>query len=160
MESIYDAFIECFNFIEEKLSLLATRLEMRGGLNILDLHLHLHSENFCLHFFNFLFDWKLENLNAVHQNVAGVDLVDLTNNIIAQVSATATKQKIESALAKDLSTYKGYSFKFISISKDARNLRTKTFSNPHKLIFSPTEDIFDVPKLNSCPLLSLLPEMA
>lgn len=134
-----------FNFIEEKLSLLATRLEMRGSLNILDLHLH--SENFYLHFFNLLFNWKLENLNAMHQSVAGVDLVDFTNNIIAQVSATATKQKIESALAKDLSTYKGYSFKFISISKDANNLRAKTFSNPHKLTFSPTEDIFDVPKL-------------
>ena len=43
--------------------------------------------------------------------------------------------------------YKGYSFKFISISKDAKNLRTKTFSNPHNLIFSPAEDIFDIPSL-------------
>jgi hypothetical protein len=134
-----------FNFIESKLSRLATSLEMRGGLNILDIHLH--SENFYLHFFKVLFGWELQNLNIVRQNAAGVDLVDTTNRIIVQVSATATKQKIESALAKDLSTYKGYSFKFISISKDAKNLRTKTFSNPHNLVFSPAEDIFDVTSL-------------
>ena len=94
-----------FNFIKEKLSLLATHIEMSGGLNILDLHLH--SENFYLHFFNLLFGWELQNLNAVQKNAAGVDLVDTSNKIIVQVSATATKQKIESALAKNLSNYKG-----------------------------------------------------
>lgn len=136
-----------FNFIEEKLSLLAFRIEMRGGLNILDLNLH--SENFYLHLFNLLFGWALQNLNAEQKNAAGVDLVDTTNRIIAQVSATATKQKIESALAKNLSNYKGYDFKFISISKNATNLRTQTFSNPHHLIFFPATDIFDIPSLLS-----------
>jgi len=136
-----------FNFIEEKLSLLATRIETRGGLNILDLHLH--SEHFYLHFFNLLFGWNLKNLNTTQQNAEGVDLVDSTNEIVVQVSATATRQKIESALAKDLSTYKGYSFKFISISKDAKNLRTKTFSNPHNMTFLPAEDIFDITMLLS-----------
>ena len=132
-----------FNFIEEKLSLLATRLEMRGRLNILDLNLH--SENFYLHFFNMLFGWKLQNLNTVRQNAAAIDLVDATNKIIIQVSATATRQKIESALAKKaLSAYASYSFKFISISKDAKDLRAKTFSNPHNLTFLPANDIFDI----------------
>jgi hypothetical protein len=51
----------------------------RGGLNILDLHLH--SENFYQQLFNLLFGWKLQNLNAVQQNAAGVDLVDTTNKI-------------------------------------------------------------------------------
>ena len=131
-----------FDFIESKLSLLATRIETRGGLNVLDLHLH--SENFYLHFLNLLFDWKLKNLNATLQNTPGIDLVDTTNHIVAQVSATATKQKIESALAKDLSHYKDYSFKFISIIKNVKNLRTKTFMNPHNLKFTPAEDIFDI----------------
>jgi hypothetical protein len=131
-----------FDSIELKLSQLATRLEVRGGLNILDLNVH--SENFYLHFLNMLFGWDLKNLNAVCQNAAGVDLVDTTNNIIIQVSATASKQKIESALTKDLSAYKGYQFKFISICKNATSLRTQTFLNPHHLIFSPAEDIFDI----------------
>lgn len=136
---------EYFNFIEEKLNILAFRIESRGGLNILDLHLH--SENFYLHFFNLLFNWKLKNLNAVKKNVPGIDLVDNTNRIVVQVSATATKQKIESTLAKDLSSFKGYAFKFIAISKDAAGLRTQTFLNPHNLVFLPAEDIFDIQSL-------------
>jgi len=134
-----------FNFIEYKLSQLAFRIEMRGGLNLLDQNIH--AESFYLHLFNLLFGWELQNLNVVKKNAAGIDLVDTTNKIIVQVSATATKQKIESALSKDLSNYKGYAFKFISISKDAADLRTKTFLNPHNLTFSPADDIFDIPSL-------------
>jgi hypothetical protein len=134
-----------FDFIESKLSHLAYRIEVRGRLNILNLHLH--SENFYQHFLNLLFGWNLENLNSKQQNVAGIDLIDTANKIIMQVSATATRQKIESALAKDLSVYRGYSFKFLSISKDVKNLRIKTFSNPYNLLFSPAEDIIDIPDL-------------
>lgn len=134
-----------FDYIELKLGELAYRLEILGGLNLLNLHLH--SENFYLNFFKTLFGWNLENLNTINQNAAAIDLIEKTNKIIIQVSATATKQKIESALAKDLSGYKGYSFKFISISKDASALRSKTFSNPHNLTFSPATDIFDIRSL-------------
>jgi hypothetical protein len=134
-----------FDFIESKLSSLATSIEVRGSLNILNEHLH--AENFYLHFFNLLFGWKLQNLNVEIQNAAGVDLVDMTNRIIVQVSSTATKQKVESALAKDLSAYKGFTFNFISISKDVKDLRTKTYSNPHNLTFSPPKDIFDIPSI-------------
>ena len=136
-----------FDFIESKLSLLVTRLEMRGGLNLLDLHWH--SEDFYPHLFNLLFCWDLKNLDPEQHNAPGVDLVDNTNKIVVQVSATATKQKINSALNKDLSVYKGYAFKFISISKDAKGLRANTFTNPHKLTFLPAEDIYDVPRLLS-----------
>ncbi|MBN2212047.1 MAG: SMEK domain-containing protein [Sedimentisphaerales bacterium] len=141
-----------FNFIEEKLSFLATRIELRGRLNILDLNLH--SETFYQHFFNLIFDWHLENLNKIQPNAPAVDLIDTSNKLIIAVSATATKQKIESALNKDISNYKDYFFKFISISKDAKILRSKTFSNPYNLVFSPANDIFDI---NS--LLALIKDM-
>jgi len=134
-----------FDFIESKLSLLVSRIELRGGLNLLDLHLH--SENFYLHFFNLIFGLNLQNLNTLHQNAEGVDLIDAANKIIIQVSATATKQKVEATLNKNLSKYMGYAFKFISISKNANNLRTKSFKNPHKLIFNQKCDIFDVTSL-------------
>lgn len=134
-----------FDFIEESLSILATRIEIRGKINLLDLNLH--SENFYRDFVNLLFNWELENLNVIDQNAAGIDLFDTTNRIVVQVSSTATKQKVESALKKDLSAYAGYSFKFISISKDATKLRSKTFANPHKLVFNPQSDILDVPSL-------------
>jgi hypothetical protein len=131
-----------FDYIEEKLNLLALRINARGKLNILNLHVH--SENFYLHFFNELFGWKLENLNKSQQNVEAIDLIDHTNKFIIQISATNTKTKIESALSKDiLKKYPAYHFKFISISKDATDLRKSTFSNPHNLAFVPKDDIYD-----------------
>lgn len=133
-----------FNYIEEKLSTLAARIENRGKLNFLDLH-H-HTENFYLHFFNELFGWKLENLNATKPNAAAIDLIDQTNQIVVQVSATATKNKVESALTNDLiSDYTDYTFKFISISKNAGTLRSMTFANPYNLAFNPKTDIYDMP---------------
>jgi hypothetical protein len=131
-----------FDYIEEKLNLLALRINARGKLNILNLHVH--SENFYLHFFNDLFGWNLENLNKIQQNVEAIDLIDHTNKFIIQISATNTKTKIESALSKDiLKKYPAYHFKFISISKDASDLRKSTFSNPHNLAFVPKDDIYD-----------------
>jgi hypothetical protein len=95
-----------FDVVEEKLHILATRIEGRGKLNILDLHLH--SENFYQNFLNLLFGWNLQNANQTQQNVEGFDLIDVAKTILAQVSATATKAKIESALTKNLSVYAGY----------------------------------------------------
>lgn len=134
-----------FNLIEEKLHILAARIDGRGKLNILDLHLH--SEDFYKSFLNLLFGWSLQNLNHAKQNVEGIDLIDHSNRIAAQVSATATKAKVESALTKDLSAFSNYSFKFISISKDASDLRTKSFQNPHNLIFNAQKDVYDIPKI-------------
>lgn len=132
-----------YNYVDERLNVLAVRIVGRGKLNILDFHLH--SENFYMHFFNKLYGWKLENMNAVQQNVEAIDLIDHTNKIIFQVSATSTKTKIETTLAKSsLSNYPGYSFKFISIARDAADLRKMTFSNPHNIAFNPVQDIYDV----------------
>ena len=132
-----------YNYIDERLNLLALRIIGRGKLNILDFHLH--SENFYLHFFNKLYGWELENMNAIQQNVEAIDLIDHTNKIIFQVSATSTKAKVESSLSKGiLSQYPGYRFKFISIAKDAADLRKLVFSNPHNLLFNPAQDIYDV----------------
>jgi flagellin-specific chaperone FliS len=142
-----------FNIIEEKLTHLVVRIGARGRLNILDLNLH--SENFYRDFVNLLFGWNLENLNVIQQNAAGIDLIDDTNKLVVQVSATATKQKVESALGKDISKYSDYSFKFIPIILDARNLKNKTFSNPHDLEFSPTDDIYDI-----ADILKIINDMA
>jgi hypothetical protein len=132
-----------FEYIDEKIHVLAHRIQTKGKLNILNLNLH--SENFYLHFFNLLYGYNLVNLNSNTQNIEAIDLIDHKNKIIFQVSATCTKQKIESTLSKDIfKKYNGYSFKFISISKDATDLRTKTFLNPHSVSFDPKIDIFDI----------------
>lgn len=136
---------DCFNFIEERLTWLAMRLEVRGGLNILDLHIH--SEDFYPRLLNLIFGWNLVNLNASVQNAAGIDLVDGHGRMVAQVSATGTKQKINSALAKDLAAYKGHAFKFVCITKAAPQLRSHTYENRHALVFAPATDIHDYPSL-------------
>jgi len=131
-----------YDYIDEKIHVLSRRIETGGKLNML--HLHMHSENFYVHFFNQLFGLKLENLNATLQNVEAIDLIDHKNKLIFQVSSTSTKQKIESALTKKImSSYSTYNFKFISISKDASDLRKKSYINPHCVTFDPKCDIYD-----------------
>jgi hypothetical protein len=131
-----------FNNIESRLAWLVSRIELRGRLNILDLNIL--AEDFFIHFLNLLFDWHLENQNAIKQNFSGIDLIDHISKNVIQVSATTTKQKVESALASDLSGYDQYVFKFIAITNDASKLKAKTFNNPHKLKFDPVQDIYDI----------------
>lgn len=69
-----------YNYVEEKLGVLAYRINLKGKLNILDLHLH--SENFYLHFLNKLYGWNFTNANPIKQNVEAIDLIDHTNKCI------------------------------------------------------------------------------
>ena len=134
---------EYYNYIDRQLHILANRITTNGKLNML--HLHLHSENFYLHLFNLLYDKNLKNLNDISQNVEAIDLIDHDNKIMIQVSSTSTKPKIESALSKEkLKEHQDYRFKFISIAKDATNLRDKTYKNPYSIKFDTLEDIYDI----------------
>lgn len=137
-----------FNVIEERINLLALRISKRGRLNILDLHGH--SEYFYQYFMNEIYGWNVKNENDFRQNVEAIDLIDHTNKFVIQVSATATKPKIENSLSKDsIKEYIGYTFKFIAISKDADSLRKNTFKNPHNINFTPTSDIIDIDSIFS-----------
>ncbi len=131
-----------FNAIEERLNLLALRIISRGRLNILDFHGH--SENFYQFLLNEVYGWTVLNENDFKQNIEAIDLIDHTNKFILQVSSTASKQKIESSLSKDsIKTYKGYTFKFVSIARDADELRKQSYINPHGIAFNPSTDIID-----------------
>lgn len=132
-----------YNYIDEKLHTLAFRIDTNGKLNML--HLHMHSESFYLHFLNLLYGYMLENLNKKLQNVEAIDLVDHKNKIIIQVSSTATKAKVESALEKEIiKKFLPYRFMFLSISKDASSLKKANFKNPHGISFSQASDILDI----------------
>jgi len=58
-----------------------------------------------------------------------------------------------------LDSYNNYSFKFISISKDASELRKKLFTNSYSLSFSPTSDIFDITSILNDILNKQAPEL-
>src|SRR6056297_3485834 len=107
-----------FDYIEEKLSVLSTRIERRGKINLLELNIH--SELFFADLCNIIFGLKLVNINVLQQNTEGIDLIDEINKILVQVSSTCNKTKIESSLSKEIyEEYEGYSYKFLSIAKDA-----------------------------------------
>ena len=72
--------VKYFNYIEKKLTELACSINLRGKLNILELHNH--SENFYAYFLNKLYGWDLKNLNIFKSNVEAIDLIDNTNKII------------------------------------------------------------------------------
>ena len=131
-----------FNYITDQLGTLAFKITIKGKLNVLDYHNH--SEDFFLHLLNMIYGWELENENESQQNIEAIDLIDHKNKIVVQISATNTKTKVESSLDKDLiKKYPTYQFKFVSIAKDASELRGKSYSNPHKIGFNPVDDIID-----------------
>ena len=131
-----------WNCCEEKLSFLAYRIEVRAKKNILDLNIH--AEDFYERFLNLLFGYSLKNMNALVSNNPGLDLEDEHQKLVVQVSSTASKEKVESALSKNLASYTGWRFNFVSISKDASRLRELIYKNPHSLAFTPSSDIHDV----------------
>lgn len=134
-----------YDYIEEKLTILSMRVKNKGKLNILDLHMH--SENFYRDLLNILYGWSLINENKVEQNVEAIDLIDETNKLIVQVSATATKTKIENSLnKKKIEGYSrhNYRFKFISIAENADKLRNKKYNNSYGILFNPQSDIIDI----------------
>lgn len=140
-----------FNYIDKKLSFLAFRIEKRGKINLLDLNIY--SETFFADMLNMLLEYRLENLNKIKQNIEGIDLLDTKNEIVAQVTSTCSKQKIESSLSKKIfETYKGYRFKFVAISKDASKLRKDSFANPHNAVFDPATDIIDMTSIQNIVL--------
>lgn len=135
-----------FNYIEEKLNLLSYRIKSRGKINLLDLNIY--SETFFAELISKLLSYNLKNINFKNQNTEGIDLIDDTNRIIAQVSSTCTKQKIEHSLEKKIFTdYPNFCFKFIAIVGEADKLKTQTFSNPHNVSFRPASDIYDIKTL-------------
>lgn len=132
-----------FNYIEDKLNTLSYRISIRGKINLLDLNIY--SETFFAELMNHLLGYNLININAVSQNMEGIDLVDNQQKVVVQVSATCSKQKIENSLDKEiLKGYSGYRFKFVAISGLADKLRKESFTNPYSMAFSPTVDIYDI----------------
>lgn len=131
-----------FDYITKKLNLFSSEITTRGGLNLLENHVH--AEYIFTHLLNLIHSWNLENMNIIDQNFEAIDLIDKEKKIIIQVSATNTKQKIEDTLSKEImKDYSGYQLYFLFIAnKDSSALRKKSFNNPHNLNFS-SSNIFD-----------------
>ncbi len=121
---------------------LNTKIEELGKINILNNHIY--SEYFFRDLLNIVYGYSLENHNKKQKNAPAFDLIDNTNKIIIQVTATCKKQKIEDTLKKEYLTNKmeeGYRLKFIFIGNQNNNIKNKNFSNPHNILFDSKKDI-------------------
>lgn len=121
---------------------LNTKIEELGKINILNNHIY--SEYFFRDLLNIVYGYSLENHNKKQKNAPAFDLIDNTNKIIIQVTATCKKQKIEDTLKKEYLTNKmeeGYRLKFIFIGNQNNNIKNKNFSNPHNILFDIKKDI-------------------
>jgi len=130
------------NDIVNRLSGLAYNVELRGLLNLLDLHVI--SEDFYVGLLNLIYGWELRNANNLQQNVSGIDLVDDSNHILVQVTGTSTKRKIVHSLKEISEKYTGYHFYFAPIVIDAKEQRKHKYAPPHEVIFNPKTDILDI----------------
>jgi len=133
-----------FNYIEERLTWLSTRITSRGALNMYDINIH--CEDFYMRLLNLLYGWNLVNANTIQRNIPAVDLIYTSENIIVQVSSTNTTTKIQSSLDKLDDNYTGYNYKFVSIAKPTDKLKEHKFNTPSNLNiqFNATNDIYDI----------------
>ena len=77
-------------------------------------------------------------------------MIDDNVKLIVQVSATATKTKINNSLSKkSIEEYakRGYTFKFVSIAENADQLRQQKYNNLYNIGFNPKKDIYDISSL-------------
>lgn len=133
-----------YNYISEKIGILAQRIRTNGKLNLLDLNVH--SEVFFCGVLNNLYGYTLKTANNQTANAEAIDLIDENSKIVVQVTSNKNKKKVEQTLGKDtIKDYakKLYSLKFLFIAEDAKNLRIQTFNNIHKITFTPQHDILD-----------------
>lgn len=128
--------------ILDRLSGLAYNVELRGLLNLLDLHVI--SEDFYVGLLNLIYGWELRNANSLQQNAPGIDLVDDSNRILVQVTGTSTKGKIDHSLEEIPEKYTGFHFYFAPIVLDAKAQRKYEYTPPHKVVFNPKADILDI----------------
>lgn len=133
-----------FNYIAEKIEILAWRIKTGGKLNLLDLNIH--SETFFRDFLNILYNYNLQPSNVGKANYEAIDLIDEETKLVVQVTSTATTTKINSTLEKKKTKELAeldYNMKFLFIADDAKKLRDKTYINGYKIKFNPSIDILD-----------------
>lgn len=80
------------------LSMLRSKVELSGTLNLLSINIH--CENFYRDLLNTLYDINLVNSNFSEQNSASIDLIDIEAKIAYQVTSDASLAKAKKTVDK------------------------------------------------------------
>ena len=123
------------------------RVDANGNL----MNLSVLSENFYCEFLNILLGLSLENANASRKNTAGIDLIDWTNHVAAQVSVTCAPNTIRKKIRNSIQRFdkpggEAWQFYFVPIKDEAPDL-TKGFALPEGLAFDHTRDVLDISRI-------------
>ena len=84
--------------IKRALSCLSYEVSMSTSLN--QLSINVHAEQFFVELLNALYNYNLVNANFEEQNVASIDLLDVTNRVAIQVTSDSSLGKVRETLKK------------------------------------------------------------
>jgi len=130
------------DIITSRLAYLSTEIKLNSSLNLLDGNVF--SEDVFENILNIVYGWNLQNANLVEQNTKAIDLVDDSARLIVQVSSDNSKAKVQKSLDNiEQPKYRGYTFKFVCISRDVSNLKKYSFNIPKGICFDIETDCYD-----------------
>jgi len=134
--------------IDEKLSYLKNKIELKGKQNLTDSHVI--AEDFYKDLFNLLgkFGTDFTNANEEKANSPFIDLIDKKTKTAIQVTANNSSEKISESIEGFFKNQKheGFRLLVLLISKEAKNYR-KDFTLGGRYSFNKDDDIIDIPKL-------------
>ena len=133
------------NSVNYLLAIAYKEIELFNKLGLNDKNIF--AENLMRQMFNAIFGYQLVNANTKSgkSNYPGIDLIDVENKIVCQVSSETRKKKLEETIAsvrKDRNL-QGFHLLFIALKGDAKNLHKSPCKVESPFTFNPVEDVYD-----------------
>lgn len=109
------------------------------------------SETFYCDFLNILLDCHFINENVESPRFPGVDLIDWTKRVAAQVSVTCSPKRIREKIQSSIDKYNipkdsNWHFYFVPLTIEAPSVK-KDFVLKERLSFNPKKDILDIARI-------------
>lgn len=136
--------------IAELFSRFRAEIEILNSLNLYDINIH--AENVIIPILNKIYGLNFINANFFEKNTSAIDLIDVENRIVIQVTSTATGEKIKHTIEQYIKSekYKEFDTLYIYIITAKQNKYSDESFN--KIIgdlfsFSSSENILDYSNL-------------
>lgn len=104
------------------------------------------SENFYVVFLNTLLGLSLKNANDGNRNAPGIDLIDHEAHVVAQVSVTCSRKKVQDSIDSFDKPDGIWQFYFVPITEKAPKYKSD-FKLPYGLRFDRSSDILDITRI-------------
>ena len=134
------------NNINERLTEYKSMVQSDADQNLLSRAVV--AEDFCRVLLNTLMGWKLKNANLDEKNAPGIDLIDVENAKVVQVSLTCDRNKIQTSLNKfqKPKSASDWEFYFVPLKDDIPHFK-KDFVIPEGITFNKTTNILTTSRI-------------